>query len=142
MTREEADQFLERIAAWAEKEPLVTGLLLVGSFARGDFRNSSDLDVVVLTKRPARFLEDCKWVQSFGSVGKIQQETWGIMTSLRVHYDSGAEIEFGIVPSTWASVDAMDPGTLKVVRNGARIVWDPHEDLKQLLKMAAKYLTS
>jgi Nucleotidyltransferase domain len=43
------ERLLERAVAWARRQPDIRGLALVGSWARGNARADSDVDLVVLT---------------------------------------------------------------------------------------------
>lgn len=59
------------------------------------------------------------------------------MTERRVRLDSGVEIEFGFTQPTWASVDPVDAGTHRVVRDGLRPLFDPAGLLARLVAAVA-----
>lgn len=46
------------VAAWAEEQPAVSGLALVGSYAYDRPRMCSEVDLVLLTDDPARHTGD------------------------------------------------------------------------------------
>jgi hypothetical protein len=117
------EQFLTDLRQWAEQQEEIAGALLVGSHARGQAREDSDVDVVLLALKPERYLEDRSWVGQFGSVARVEEEDWGRVTSLRVWYAGGLEVEFSWTEPDWASLPP-DPGTQRVVSDGARIVFD------------------
>ena len=48
---------LRRVAAWAAKRPDIVAVVLVGSYARGRPGMGSDVDLVVVTTDPGRYLE-------------------------------------------------------------------------------------
>ena len=50
------------------------------------------------------------------------REDWGRLISIRVWYDSGLEVEFGVAGVEWAS--AADEGTFAVLREGFRVLLD------------------
>jgi hypothetical protein len=77
------------------------------------------------------FLSDTSWVQGFGEVDTHQTEDWGMVTSLRVHYQNELEVEFGMTTPQWASLP-VDPGTRSVVLNGMKILTDPTGSLDKL----------
>ena len=52
-----------------------------------------------------------------------QTEYYGACTSIRVWYEDGREVEFGIVDPTWVS-KPLDAGTHKVLSDGYKIVID------------------
>jgi hypothetical protein len=126
------DHFLMLLRAWAEPQEEITGVLLVGSHARGQARADSDVDVVLLTRSPARYLEGIAWIELFGEPFRMVTEDWGKVTSLRVWYGDGLEVEFGWTQPDWAALPP-DPGTRQVVADGARIVFDREGVLAALL---------
>jgi predicted nucleotidyltransferase len=63
MTIGEADRLLRGFAAWAEKEPFVRGLALVGSWARGTARDDPDLDLRALTDQLDRWTANNVWLR-------------------------------------------------------------------------------
>ena len=95
-TVEELRDFLTAFNAWAIEQPDVQGIALVGSYARGSARDDSDVDLVILTDQPHKYLDDVQWIGRFGRVEKHQTEDYGKLTSLRVWYQNGMEVEYGI----------------------------------------------
>src|SRR5262249_29878807 len=80
---EQTQQLLGRLRAWAEAREDVRALVLVGSVARGDARLDSDIDVILLTRQPATYLESVDWVAEFGAVQQVARERYGKATSVR-----------------------------------------------------------
>ena len=117
------EEFLARATVWASGRPDVRALLLVGSHARNDARPDSDVDLLILAERPERLRDDSVWVAHFGQAARQMTEAWGRVTSRRVWYDDGREVEFGVTDVGWA--DPADDSTLSVLRAGARVLWDP-----------------
>lgn len=74
-------------------------IALVGSYARGTARDDSDIDLIVLTNQPQKYLEEFKWIEGFASVEKHQTEDYGKLTSIRVWSENGVEVEYGITVS-------------------------------------------
>lgn len=130
----EADSTVERFTRWAARRPDVMGLLLVGSYARGDARPDSDVDLVLLTTGPAQYLDRTVWATRAGLSRLIRKREWGPITELRFVTESGLEVEIGIGPTSWACTDPLDPGTRRVVRDGARVLLDPTGALARLLR--------
>lgn len=116
--------FLAEATRWADTHPDIVALALIGSHARGAARPDSDIDLTVLCQRPSRLLEDSGWASRFGTVRNRAVEDYGPTQSLRVHYDDGMEVEFGIAEPAWAALP-LDPGTLSVLSGGVRILYDP-----------------
>jgi predicted nucleotidyltransferase len=115
--------FLDRLRSWAEPRHDVRALAVVGSVARGDAWPDSDIDVVLLTTDPARYLERVDWASEFGAAQTVGLEHYGNVTSVRVWYREGLEVEFGIAPADWASAP-IDPGAAEVAREGIVVLLD------------------
>ncbi|HVJ65426.1 MAG TPA: nucleotidyltransferase domain-containing protein [Bdellovibrionota bacterium] len=128
-------EFIESVVDWAKEVKSISSVLLVGSYARGNPKPNSDIDLVILSEGKDNLVSNPTWVKFFGPCEKISTEDWGALSSIRVFYSSGLEVEFGISTPAWASVAPMDSGTLGVVRDAAKILWDPRGELDQLLKM-------
>lgn len=124
---------LRGAVAWAEGEPDVVGVALVGSHARGSARPDSDVDLVILARDPQPYLRDTRWPQRFGPVASCEPEDWGRVTSLRVLYEGGLEVEFGLTTPEWAELP-VDAGTRRVVRDGMRVLHDPAGLLARLAR--------
>jgi hypothetical protein len=114
---------LDAVVAWARRSPEIRAVVLVGSFARGSPSADSDVDLVLLGEDPARFVGDPSWAYAFGRVERLQIEPWGRVTSVRVWYHGGPEVEFGFTDSDWA--DDRDDGAVRVRRAGCIVVHDP-----------------
>ena len=120
---------------WAEQDPRIHCVLLVGSYARGTYAETSDLDVVVIVENPDDFLADTSFLETFGTVLRYQREEYGACTSIRAWYNSGWEVEFGMVAPSWIAVP-LDPGTRRVLRDGYRVVLDKLGYFKHLAHSA------
>jgi len=119
------------VTDWAAHQPTIAAVALVGSHARGEARPDSDIDIVLLCEEPHTFLVDTSWIHSFGAVERCHTEDWGMVTSLRVYYTEGLEVEFGMTTLAWAAVPA-DSGTRHVVAQGMCILWDREGVLARL----------
>ena len=131
-------KFISTLIDRAIEDPEFLGILLVGSHARGERREDSDLDLVILLKNPAPYFSSKTWLKNFGPVKSTLMEDYGALGSLRVFYESVLEIEFGLTGIEWARPDPIDPGTLKVVQDGVKILYDPHGHFASLISEANK----
>jgi len=61
----------------------VPAIALVGSHARDAARDDSDIDLVILTGQPFRYLEDVNWAERFDGIENHQTENYGKLISLR-----------------------------------------------------------
>ena len=117
------ERFLQLLVSWVWREPKIQSVLIVGSYARGAQRPSSDLDLILLTPDRSYFLSHRAFLHAFGPVQSIQQEAYGACTSLRVWYSSGLEVEFGFVTPAWMAYP-LDQGTEQVLRDGYLVLLD------------------
>lgn len=131
------DDFLVRVSEWAERQSDIVGVLLVGSYARGAPRPDSDLDLIILTADPQRYLDSVAFAGAFGFVSKREKEEWGRVTSVRVWYEDGLEVEYGFALPDWATLP-LDPGTRQVVTDGMRIIFDRDGTLNLLSGMTPR----
>jgi predicted nucleotidyltransferase len=127
------EDLLTRVKQWASAQPDITAVLLVGSYARGTAHADSDVDLVILTTNPQRYLDSVSFAEHFGSVSKGQTEDWGRVTSQRVWFHDGLEAEFGFALPDWAA-RPLDAGTRDVVSNGVKIIFDRDGSLMWLLE--------
>ena len=88
--------FLNAFVNWASPQEDVQAIALVGSYARGEAREDSDIDLVILTDQPRKYLDNVIWIENFGALLKSQTEDYGKLTSIRVWYQNGQEVEYGI----------------------------------------------
>jgi predicted nucleotidyltransferase len=118
---------------WAAAAPGIVAIAVVGSHARGTARVGSDVDIVIICTDPKKYLESIGWLSEFGGVEKTEREDWGLVQSWRVFYQSGIEVEFCITTEEWCSHEAIDSGTGRVIKGGAKIVFDPRSLLSDLI---------
>ncbi|MBT8123555.1 MAG: nucleotidyltransferase domain-containing protein [Gammaproteobacteria bacterium] len=130
------NEFLADTSSWAKERTEVVALVLVGSHARGTARPDSDVDLIVLCTNPVVLLHDRDWVAGFGKVQRMGTEDYGPMQSLRVFYENGLEVEFGIAGPAWARVP-LDPGTRRILSDGRRILYDQKGLLTEALNATA-----
>jgi len=131
--RSEVADVLMRVRRWAGGRADVRAAGLVGSWARGTERMSSDVDIVIVTSRPETYEESIDWLVDVGSPSVVRTQRWGVLLERRVRLASGLEIEFGFVPPAWADISPIDPGTLRVAGDGLRALHDPYGLLARLL---------
>lgn len=135
----EARLLIEHVAIWAARRADVAGLALVGSQARGTARKESDIDLVLVVDDPAPYLDDSFWIAE--AIGRpavlVRSTSWGRLVERRVRLSSGLEVELGIVDRSWAATDPVEPGTARVIGDGARVLVDPRGSLVSLTAAVA-----
>lgn len=122
-TIEHIRNFLDSFTGWASIQPDVQGIALVGSYARGVAQDDSDIDLVILTDQFPKYVEEVSWMELFGPIERYQTEDYGVLTSLRVWYQNGVEVEYGFTTPDWAALPP-DAGTQAVIRGGMIVLFE------------------
>lgn len=128
----EVGNLIEGLILWAEGRADVRAVALVGSWARGEAGPGSDVDLVVLTTDPNAYAGGKDWLGVFEDARVEGTEDWGALTSRRLVYPSGLEVEVGVGEPSWAATDPLDPGTAGLLDKGMRPVYDPDGLLDEL----------
>ena len=123
MTKVRVDQFVKEYTQWVTNQGNIQAVALVGSYARGTATEASDVDLVVLANEPALYLQERAWTHLFGNVVNQQVEEYGKVTSLRVQYADGLEVEYGLTDASWATAP-VDQGTREVVSAGMKVLFE------------------
>ena len=123
MKTEKVNQFLKYISQWASIQSDIQAIALVGSHASGTATETSDVDLVIITDDPNQYLHNLLWTERFGTVHKQQVEKYGLVTSIRVWYEDGLEVEYGIANEVWAA-EPLDKGTQQVIADGMGILFE------------------
>jgi len=130
---EEVKRLLATMREWAQEQPDVVALGLVGSWAYGKPRMTSDLDVALLTEEQEAYLEGDAWTYELGGVQLIKTQRWGPMIERRFTLPSGLEVEVGIALPSWAATEPVDACTRRVVTDGMSVLYDPQGLLARLI---------
>ena len=118
-----SETFLAWVKLWCEETAHIEVLLVVDSHARGTQRPDSALDLVLVTRMKTELVLDLAFPETFGKVLRRQTEHYGACTSVRVRYEGGLEVEFGLVGPTWLALP-LDVGTRRVLADGHRVLVD------------------
>ena len=114
------EEFFNELKEYARNTSHIESILIVGSYARGINKESSDLDIVIITSNKSDMIANQDFIREFGEVYKQQTEYYGACTSIRVWYKDGKEVEFGLVEPSWISMP-LDTGTYQVLSDGYTI---------------------
>ncbi|MBK9926749.1 MAG: nucleotidyltransferase domain-containing protein [Anaerolineales bacterium] len=124
--------FIEDFMRWSTRRKDIRAVALVGSYARETATETSDVDLIIITEDPQKYLSNTEWTRVFGVVITKELEEYGKLTSLRVWYESGIEIEYGFTTREWAKTP-LDKGTKRVINDRMRVLFEkevllsPHE---------------
>jgi len=96
----------ERFVAWASRRPDIRAAFVVGSRARVDHPADewSDLDIIVVTTDPDRYLSSSDWL---GDIGKplltfLEPAPTGAAMERRALFATGLEVDFALLASARA----------------------------------------
>jgi len=131
--RHDVEALLTRAADWAGRQADIRVLLLVGSWARGNPRLDSDVDLILLTDRVQRYLDGDVLLHALGAERVVRRQNWGAIEERRLRLASGLEVEVGIGEPSWAATQPVDEGTRRVVMDGVRVLHDPAELASRLV---------
>lgn len=122
MTPAQAAAVQAAVLAWARQAPGVRAVALVGSWARGEARPDSDLDLMVLTDGP--FAAGVDWPAHGLTLTEARRETWCAAVSHRLFLAPDAEVELTFAAPSWAA-RPLDAGTRRVAEGGLKALFDP-----------------
>lgn len=138
-------EFLEQLTNWSMRREDIIATALVGSWARGQAREDSDVDLMFLVNGPEMFRESTDWLEEFDwSALKTRVVDWhdgdyGVVWSRHVHLFNAPKVEFSFGSLSWASINPLDAGTARVMGDGHKILYDSqgllqnvYDELKRL----------
>ena len=96
------ESLIERFVAWAGEQAAISSAVVIGSRARTDHPADewADLDVIVVTRDPARLLAQIDWLEVIGKpvLTFIEDTSSGGEKERRVLFDNGLDVDFSIIP--------------------------------------------
>jgi hypothetical protein len=142
MKTAEANAIVSAVTAWAIERGDICAMALVGSWARGNPRQGSDIDLLLLSDRAHEYRRCRKWLAEvdFGGAGYRLQSSrsaiYGVVWSRHINLLPAAEVELTFAECSWAKTDPIDGGTRDVVQNAFRIIFDKAGILARLVDAA------
>jgi hypothetical protein len=94
---------------------------------------------MLITSNPSLFRQDIKWIYEIDwksidlNIKDWKDIDYGVVWSRHIYFIEETKIEFGFGLPTWTSINPVDRGTLGVVKNGIKILYDPQKMLQNLL---------
>jgi uncharacterized protein len=135
----EADAIISAVADWAVVRDDIRAIALVGSWARGNPHQVSDIDLILLSDLANEYRRLRKWLTEidFMMAGYRQQSsesaTYGVVWSRHIHLLPKAEVELTFAKCSWARTGPVDSGTRTVVKDAFRIIFDKDGILAKLV---------
>jgi uncharacterized protein len=129
---------VSEILRWAKGRDDILSLSLVGSWARCQAREDSDVDLIVLVLDPKRFkletwISEINWRACGANILRWEDKEYGVVWSRHIFLEPAMEVELTFATVSWASIDPIDSGTRQSVQRGCRILHDPHRLMSRLL---------
>lgn len=118
--------FINKIKQWGTENTDIKSIIIVGSYAKGTNKATSDIDLIIITTNKDEMLNNQNFIELFGEVERTQTEYYGACTSVRVWYKNGPEVEFGLVTPDWIA-QPLDKGTYRVLSDGYNIIIDKNK---------------
>jgi predicted nucleotidyltransferase len=118
-------------------------MAVCGSWARGDARSDSDLDILILASDPIRIRRRQNWLRDlpYSTAGfryrSHQTATYGVVWSAHIELTPDAELELSFAFPNWADTSPIDEGTYVCVSGGFRIEADKDQALHRLVAACA-----
>jgi uncharacterized protein len=127
------------VANWATERDDIRATAMLGSWARGNPRPASDLDLLLLSDLAADYQCRRAWLTEidFQKAGfrlrSSESTVYGVVWSQHVHLLPAAEVELTFARCSWASTNPVDTGTRVVVQDAFQIIFDRNGILAKLV---------
>ena len=135
----EASALVSAVTSWAVRRGDIRAMALVGSWARGDPNQISDIDLLLLSDQVHEYRRDQEWLTGIDFAGagyrlhSSESASYGVVWSRHVHLLPAAEVELAFAACSWAQTEPVDDGTRGVVKDAFRIIFDKDEMLSKLV---------
>jgi uncharacterized protein len=139
MKTAEANAIVSAVTGWAIERGDICAMALVGSWARGNPRQGSDIDLLLVSDRAHEYRRCRKWLAEidFGGAGyrlrSSRSAIYGVVWSRHINLLPAAELELTFAECSWARTDAIDVGTRRVINDAFQIIFDKDGILAKLV---------
>jgi hypothetical protein len=141
VTPQQADALIDAVRVWLECRNDLRALALAGSWARGNPKPSSDLDLIIVASDPEEYQSPDEWLCDIPlataafEIDRYATRMYGCVWSCHVFLKPDAQVELTFAAPAWANIDPSDPGTKSVVADAFRIIVDKDGALQRLFAM-------
>lgn len=140
MKTTDASAIISAVTAWAHAQEDIRAAALVGSWARGDPHEGSDVDLLLLSDREDQYRRRREWLAEIDferagyRVVSTEVESYGVVWSRHFTLWPRREVELTFVSRSWARIDPVDAGTRRVVSDAFQVIFDKDRILAQLVE--------
>jgi uncharacterized protein len=134
-----ANAIISAVAAWALAHEDIRAMALVGSWARGNPHQGSDVDLLLLSDHADAYRRRRKWLSEIDFEGagyrvvSTEIATYGVVWSRHVALVPTGKVELTFARCSWARIKPVDVGTRSVVKDAFRVILDKDRILAMLL---------
>jgi len=127
------------VADWAVDREDVRAMALVGSWARGNPHQGSDIDLLLLSDLAIEYRLHREWLTEIfreGAVFRIlstEDAGYGVVWSRHITLTPAGKAELAFARCSWAETTPVEPGTRSVVRDAFEIIFDKDGRLARLV---------
>lgn len=135
-----AGGIVSAVTAWALAHEDIRGMALVGSWARGNPHQGSDIDLLLLSDRADEYRRRRKWLNEIDFEGagyrvlSTENASYGVVWSQHITLVPAAKVEMTFARCSWARIDPVDVGTRSVVTDAFRVIFDKDRILAMLVE--------
>ena len=135
----EANAIISAVSSWAMKRSDIRAMALVGSWARGDQNQESDIDLLLLSDCAHEYRDSQEWLTEINfrdsgyRVKSSASANYGVVWSRHIHLLPPAEVELTFAECCWAQTEPVDSGTRSVVKDAFEIIFDKDSMLLKLV---------
>jgi aminoglycoside 6-adenylyltransferase len=128
LAEQTCEHWTERFVRWAEAQPDIRTVIVVGSRARADRPADqwSDLDLILVTRDPKRYLLRTDWLANLGRhwCTFVERTATGDEVERRVLFEGGLDVDFLLVPLDRAQQLVRETPLADIISRGARVLVD------------------
>jgi uncharacterized protein len=135
----EANAMVSAVSSWAIKRGDIRAMALVGSWARGNQGQVSDIDLLLLSDCAHEYRHSQEWLTEIDfrgsgySLNSSESANYGVVWSRHMHLLPPAEVELTFAECRWAQTEPVDGGTRSVVKDAFKIIFDKDRMLSKLV---------
>jgi uncharacterized protein len=127
------------VADWAVDREDIRAMALVGSWARGDPHQGSDIDLLLLSDLAIEYRLHREWLTEIFREGEAyrvlstEDASYGVVWSQHITLTPAVNVELAFAQCSWAGTSPVEPGTRSVVKDAFEIIFDKDGTLARLV---------